>query len=701
MGEFFTPFDLFVFFVSLIGAMAVGLIAGRKEETSEDYFLAGRSIPWWGVAGSIFGTNVSANHLVGMMGVGFSVGFAQSHFELGAVFGLLALCYLFLPVYRRLKIFTLSEYLGRRYGDSSRLLYAMIMVVIMVGVQMVPGLYIGARTICFMLGGDAVQQHRLPAERLVGDDDDRPADAAADQAAADQAADGNADDVAAGGGRIETRVNMTYYVACVIGLALVAAGYTIVGGLKAVVWTDVIQSFLLLAAGIGVALLTFDKIGGWSELMTRDMQGAGKMHLYLPSHHPQLPWTGVFTGLLAMHCFYWGTNQFIVQRALGARSDRDAQLGIVAAGFLKLLIPFFAIGTGVAAYYLFAEHRPGQAVDPDTAFPILVQMVVPVGYGIVGLISAGLIGAILSSIDSMMNSAATIVTVDVYQRYVKPEATERDLLRIARGTIAVFVTLAAVMAILVLDPNSKKNFFLQIADYQNYLTPGILVAFVLGIVWKRGTAAAGVVTICAGVVFSWAAVQFYDAQFGMHPAVYRVATDQQELERVAVSALPEEVQSMTNLQRQTWFRQQADGMSEVTRVLGPSLNFFHRVVVVILLSALVYVAVSLCGRFDEEKGRLTWTDLGGHAAGDLQRLLAKLIAAVVLFSILGFGVYQQVVEPFIAGLIAAVVTLVLCLTGIRNSASDRQSGIGAWLTNDRAWGAVLCALAVFLHFYFY
>jgi len=698
MGEFFTPFDLVVFFVSLIGAMAVGLIAGRKEETSEDYFLAGRSIPWWGVAGSIFGTNVSANHLVGMMGVGFSVGFAQSHFELGAVFGLLALCYLFLPVYRRLKIFTLSEYLGRRYGDSSRLLYAVIMVVIMVGVQMVPGLYIGARTICFMLGGEAVQEHHLPAERLVGDDDDRPADATADQAAGD-----NADEIANEGVRIETRVNMTYYVVCVIGLALVAAGYTIVGGLKAVVWTDVIQSFLLLAAGIGVAVLTFDKIGGWSGMINRDMQGAGKMHLYLPSDHPQLPWTGVFTGLLAMHCFYWGTNQFIVQRALGARSDRDAQLGIVAAGFLKLLIPFFAIGTGVAAFYLFDEHRPGQTVDPDTAFPVLVQMVVPVGYGIIGLISAGLIGAILSSIDSMMNSAATIVTVDVYQRYIKPEATERELLRTARITIAVFVTLAAVMAILVLDPNSKKNFFLQIADYQNYLTPGILVAFVLGIVWKRGTAAAAVVTICAGVFFSWAAVEFYDAQFGMDATVYGVATQQQELDEVAVSALPDSMQSMTNLQRRNSIKQQAAGMTAVTQALGPSLNFFHRVVVVILLSTLVYVAVSLCGRFDEEKGRLTWTDLGGHAAGDLRRLLVKTIGAVALFAILGFGVYREVVTPLVAGVIAATVTLILCLTGIRSSGSDPQSGtgIGPWLTNDRAWGALLCALAVFLHFYFY
>ena len=154
----FTPLDLTLFFVALIGVMIVGLIAGRKEDTSEDYFLAGRKIPWWGVAGSIFGSNVSANHLVGMMGVGFSIGFFQSHFEMGAILGLMVLCYGFLPVYRRLGLYTLSEYLGARYDDRSRFAYAIIMIIIMVGVQMVPGLYIGSRTICELLGDDAVNQ---------------------------------------------------------------------------------------------------------------------------------------------------------------------------------------------------------------------------------------------------------------------------------------------------------------------------------------------------------------------------------------------------------------------------------------------------------------------------------------------------------------------------------------------------------------
>ena len=417
MGSTFTTLDLLVFFGSLIAVMSIGLLAGRKEETSEEYFLAGRRIPWWGVAGSIFGSNVSANHMIGMMGIGFSVGFAQSHFELGAIAGLMLLCYGFLPVYRRLKVYTLSEYLGRRYDDRSRIAYAVTMILIMAVVQMVPALYIGARSTCILMGGEAIEQVSLAVE---------PAPDSPPSSSTSTRSD-----------RVENRpdtklnVNRFYYALFVIALAAISASYTIFGGLKAVIWTDVMQSFLLLLAGIVLALLTFDQIGGWSEMMLRDRAGAGKMHLYLPSDHPELPWTGVLTGLMALHFFYWGTNQFIVQRALAARSDADARIGIVVAGFLKLLIPFFAIGTGVAAFYLFQERLPNRQIAPDTAFTELLLLVVqPIGFGIIGCISAGVIGAILSSIDSMMNSAATIVTMDLYRKYVNPDATDAQMIRV-------------------------------------------------------------------------------------------------------------------------------------------------------------------------------------------------------------------------------------------------------------------------------
>ena len=351
--------DLVVFLGSLTIVMAIGILAARRERTTEDFFLAGRSVRWWGVAGSIFGTNVSASQLVGMLGIGYSIGFAQSHFELGAVAALMLLAYGFLPVYRRLGAFTLSAWLGRRFDGRSQTLYAVISVVVTI-VQLTGALYIGSRSVGLLLDGTVLE---------------------------------------------------VSYLGGVVALSVITGTYTIFGGLKAVIYTDVVQSVLLLAAGVAVAVLTFaqPEVGGWSGMLAFDAARPvveQKMHLYLPSSHPDLPWSGALTGLLVLHTFYWSTNQRIVQRVLAAESDRQARLGIVVAGFLKLTIPFFAIAGGVAAAQLFNARVPGAVIDPDAATPELVRLVVPLGYGLVGLVIAGLIGAILSTIDSMVNSAA-------------------------------------------------------------------------------------------------------------------------------------------------------------------------------------------------------------------------------------------------------------------------------------------------------
>jgi len=649
VGDVFTPLDLVIFFAALFGAMIVGAIAGRKEDTSEDYFLAGRGLPWWGVAGSIFGSNVSANHMVGMMGVGFSIGFAQSHFELGAIAGLMLLCYGFLPVYRKLRVYTLSEYVGRRYDDRSRVCYAVIMVIIMAGVQMVPGLYIGSRTICVLLGGDALVE--VPVEAEVG----------TAEAGGQRLGDSDLEPPA----RTRFDVNERYYAGFVLALAVIAASYTIFGGLKAVVWTDVIQSCLLLGAGLVVAWLTFQRIGGWGEMMALDRAAgdAGKMSLYLPMDHPDLPWTGAFTGLMAMHFFYWGTNQFIVQRALGARSDAEGRAGIVAAGFLKLLIPFFAIGAGVAAFYLFRMERPNQTIDPDTAFSELVKLVIPAGMGIIGLIAAGLIGAILSSIDSMMNSAATILTMDIYRPYINPQATDRQLIRVGRWIIVALVALAAGMAVCVLDPNSQENFFLTIADYQNYLSPGILVTFALGMFWRRATATGSFVTILAGVFYSWLVEWGYNTFLGTNPAV--------------------------------------------AEYFGTELAFFHRVVGVILLCLVTHIVVSLMTRSDPEKARLGWTDLGGHSPTTLARSFGMIAASLGIFAVLGWAMIAHALSPTAAGIIAVLWTWIAFSPAIRYGIAQRRaretqpmSLPHALILEDRLWAALLCSLAVFMLYHY-
>ena len=647
MGEIFTTLDIILFFVALIGVMVIGLIAGRKEESSEDYFLAGRKIPWWGVAGSIYGSNVSANHMVGMMGVGFSIGFFQSHFELGAILGLMVLCYGFLPVYRKLGVFTLSEYLGKRYDDRSQISYAVIMVIIMAVVQMVPGLYIGSRTICVLLGGDAIEE-------------------VADEAAAEDTSEaGDEDSETAGEPKTKKNVKFGYYALFVVLLALISAGYTIFGGLKAVIWTDFLQSMLLLVAGVAVAILTFKMLGGWDVMMELDGKeklAEQRMHIYQPPNHPQLPWTGVLTGLFAMHCFYWGTNQFIVQRALGARSDTDAKLGIIAAGFLKLLIPFFAIAPGVAAYYLFRREMPGESVAPDAVFPRLVQLVIPAGYGLIGIIGAGLIGAILSSIDSMMNSAATIFTIDVYKKYMNPNATDEQLIRVGRLSIIGFVLLAMMLALFIMDPNSEENFFLQIANYQNYLTPGLLVAFFMGMFWKRGTATGAFCAILSGVFFSWLAEYIYNTNIESWPSV--------------------------------------------KETFGEKLNFFHRVVFVLGLSGAVHIFVSLATQPDEEKSRLNWTDLGGHDPSDLKRLVGRIVTSIVTFVILAFLMVYERITPGVAASLGGIATLLAFQSHIlsnRRVAKDESGNESAvpLVRDDRFWASFLCSAAVFMHYYYY
>ena len=362
-GQLLSALDKVIFFGSLLGIMAVGLWVGRKEESASDYYLAGKSSRWWGVAGSIFGSNVSANHIVGMMGVGFSVGFAQSHFEISAIFGLLLLCYGFLPVYRKLNLYTLSEYMSKRYDDRSRVAYAVIMVVVILVIQMVPGFYIGSRSLNILVqdgqtaavvasvndagevtevevtqgGRGYLNPASVVFESLQG------AGAAAELAVTDGAI--TAVNVTSAGSGYDPEtppkvsieggagfdaelkpgdVNPKYYIIGIILMALVTGTYTILGGLKAVIFTDVIQSVLMLIGGLIVAYLTFSQpeIGGWAGMRALDAaagaaaEGAGKMSLYKPADHGQLPWTGVLSGLMVLQLLLLGDEP--VHRAAGA-----------------------------------------------------------------------------------------------------------------------------------------------------------------------------------------------------------------------------------------------------------------------------------------------------------------------------------------------------------------------------------------------
>ena len=716
MQSVLQPLDILIFFGSLLLVMGLGLWAGRKEDTSEDYYLAGRSTRWWGVAGSIFGSNVSANHIVGMMGIGFSVGFAQSHYEIGAIVGLLLLCYGFLPVYRKLNIYTLSEYLGRRYDDSSRVLYAIIMILIMVVVQMVPGYYIGSRSLNVLLfdyGETAtatvevgpagmltnlqlghVGSGYTSAPKVVFSPPVNP-DIINQQALADTVATGRAvisegkvtsielgfpganytqehpPAVSIEGGASFNAayspgdVNPFWYMVGIIVMAVVTGSYTIFGGLKAVIFTDVVQSVLMIFAALVVAILTFSQpeVGGWTGMLALDAAengGREAMRLYLPTNHATLPWTGVLSGVMILHVYYWGTNQFIVQRALSARSDSEAKLGIIVAGFFKLLIPFMSIGTGIAAYYYFGKRNLD--VDQDAAFTeIMRNVVAPVGFGLVGLVAAGLIGAILSSLDSMMNSAATIITFDIYKRYVNPEAEEKQLIRMGRLWITLFISVAAVMAIFTMDPNSKKSFFFLIAEYQNYLVSGIVVAFVLGMFWKRATAAGGCAAIVTGILFSFAIKWSYNEWLS--------------------PAFP-------------WLQP----------YLGTKIAFAHTAFFAAMLATLVHVVVSLLTPANEARSKYVWTELGGHSPLALARVAEAITVTLFLFAGLATAMVYGYLAAELCAVVAAVWTFSMFLLSIFLSARDtteESSPRPPLLLNDRFWAGLLAGAAIFIMFFFW
>jgi SSS family solute:Na+ symporter len=460
-------------------------------------------------------------------------------------------------------------------------------------------------------------------------------------------------------------VNPKYYIIGIILMALVTGSYTIFGGLKAVIFTDVIQSVLMLVGGLIVAYLTFSQpeIGGWMGMRALDaaageaVEGASKMSLYKPANHGQLPWTGVLSGLMVLHFYYWGTNQFIVQRALAARSDKEARLGIIVAGFFKLLIPFMSIGAGIAAFYLFQMR--GMNVTQDAAFTELMKLLVaPVGYGLVGIVAAGLIGAILSSLDSMMNSGATIITFDFYKKYIDPDAPEKKLIFLGRIFITVFLVLAAGICIFTMDPNSSDSFFLHIASHQSKLVAGVVVAFALGMFWKRATGAGAITAIIAGVVCSYGLPYVYEATLGK--AGYFAET------------------------------------------FGPTLNFMHAVFISAIISTVLHVVVSLNTQPDAEKANYMWTELGGHDPRALGRALKAIGISLGLFVVLALLMTKDVLSPLIAALAAGGWTLAAFLKCAMAAIAEGSEGdeSKSLFKEDRFWAGLLCATAVFMLFYF-
>jgi len=353
-----TAFDGLAFVVFIAVVIGVSIYASRKEDSSEDYFLAGRSLTWWLIGVSLIASNISSEHFVGMAGSGFSdVGLAIASYEWIAAISLVVIALFLLPLYLRLGIYTMPEFLEHRYGVVPRTIMAFFMMIMYVVVAIASILYAGAVALTSIFG-----------------------------------------------------FNLTLGV-WLIGI--LAAAYTIYGGLKAVVWSDLLQGAALLLGGLTVLVLGFSAVGGVGAFFEANSE---KLHMILPADHSEIPWTALCFGLWIPNFFYWGCNQFITQRTLGAKSLAHGQRGVVFAASLKLIMPFIIVFPGIMAYQLYAD----EIEIMDQAYPVLITHILPVGLR--GILFAALFGAVMSSLDSMLNSASTIFTHDLFKRHLLVES---------------------------------------------------------------------------------------------------------------------------------------------------------------------------------------------------------------------------------------------------------------------------------------
>ncbi len=427
--------DYLIFAGYLAVTVTVGLWRARKEDDTTDYFLAGRQLRWWIIGASLIATNISTEHFVGMAGSGFRYGLAIASYEWMAAVTLVLVGWWFLPKFLRHGIYTMPQFLEQRFNGHARAILAVYLLLAYIFVALATVIYSGALALSTLFG--------IPVW---------------------------------------------------VGIALlcgVTGLYTIYGGLKAVVYTDFVQFLFLLAGGAVTLVLGLKAIGGPARLLALAPE---KFHAVLPLDHSELPWFGVFFGgLWIANLFYWGCNQYITQRALAARSLKEGQHGILFAAAIKVLLPFLIVLPGIIAWALYND-RVG---NPDTAYPFLITAIVP--SGIAGLIFAGLLAAVMSTLSSMINSSATIFTMDLYRRYSARGrgADERRLITVGRWSGVACLLFATLWAPML--GRAGAGVFHYIQEFWGIITPGVCVVFLLGLFWKRATARGAVTGLLATI----------------------------------------------------------------------------------------------------------------------------------------------------------------------------------------------------------
>ena len=456
-----SPIDIAVIVLYAVSLFAIAQIVSREklghQKNTQDYFLASKSLPWWAVGASLIAANISAEQIIGMSGSGFAIGLAIASYEWMSAITIIIVGKYFLPVFLKHGIFTMPQFLEKRYDHRVRTIMAVFWLGVYVFVNLTAILWLGALAINTVTG-----------------------------------------------------LSLTTGL---IGLGVFAGGYSIYGGLKAVALTDIIQVVLLVLGGLFIAYITLDTISGGlgpiSGFMLLMEQAPDKFDMILSKdspHFASLPGISVLVGgMWVMNLSYWGFNQYIIQRALAAKNIREAQKGIVFAAFLKILMPLIVVLPGIAAVILAPD-----LASPDQAYPEMMKLM-PVG--LLGLVFAALLAAIVSSLGSMVNSISTIFTLDLYSFYRKGRS-EEQLVRVGRITSIIALILAMISARPLLGNFDQA--FQYIQEFTGFFTPGIVVVFLLGLFWPKASTAGALAAAIGSAVFSialkifWPSLPFMD-----------------------------------------------------------------------------------------------------------------------------------------------------------------------------------------------
>lgn len=444
-----------LFFVALVGI--IWWVVRQKQNNAADYFLGGKDATWIAIGASIFASNIGSEHLIGLAGSGAASGMAMAHWEIQG-WMILILGWVFVPFYSRSMVYTMPEFLERRYNSASRTILSLISLISYVLTKVAVTVYAGG----------------LVFQQVFG---------------------------------IDTLWGIDFFWIAAIGLVLITALYTIFGGMKSVLYTSVLQTPILLLGSLIILVLGLKELGGWDQMMSICSQvkvneyGDTMTNLIRDNRDAQFPWLGALIGSAVIGFWYWCTDQFIVQRVLSGKNERESRRGTIFGAYLKLLPVFLFLIPGMIAFALhqqsgsFLPLLTNGNLNTDAAFPTLVAKLLPAG--VKGLIVCGILAALMSSLASLFNSSAALFTIDFYQRY-RPNTDPKKLVRIGQAATVVIVALGILWIPIMRSIGDVLYLYLQ--DVQSVLAPGIAAAFLMGICWKRTSAQGGMWALISGLV---------------------------------------------------------------------------------------------------------------------------------------------------------------------------------------------------------